>query len=87
MERNDIYMIQRTNYKEMTMKLLEHIDLLKNYYGEKLAVALSRKYVCWYSKNFYDAKRFRENYMKISDYQEALTAIENYFNQNEGRTE
>ena len=27
MERNDIYMIQGTNYKEMTMKLLEHIDL------------------------------------------------------------
>lgn len=72
---------------EIRQTLLEHIDLLKNYYGEKLAVALSRKYVCWYSKNFYDAKRFRENYMKISDYQEALSAIENYFNQNEGRTE
>ena len=27
MKQNDIYMIQGTDYKEMTMKLLEHIDL------------------------------------------------------------
>ena len=34
MERNDIYMIQGTNYKEMTMKLLEHIDLADNICGD-----------------------------------------------------
>lgn len=72
---------------EIKNTLLEHFALLKSYYGEKLAVALSRKYVCWYSKNFYDAKRFRENYMKINDYHTALEEIENYFNQNEERTE
>jgi nifR3 family TIM-barrel protein len=59
--------------------LLEHIALLKEYYGEKLALALSRKYICWYSKGFYDAKRFRENYMKIEDYAQALSFIEAYF--------
>jgi tRNA-dihydrouridine synthase len=52
---------------------------LKEYYGEKLALALSRKYICWYSKGFYDAKRFRENYMKIEDYAQALSFIEAYF--------
>ena len=39
---------------EIKQTLLKHVDLLKNYYGEKLALALSRKYVCWYSKNFYE---------------------------------
>lgn len=59
----------------------EHIGKLKIYYGEKLALALSRKYVCWYCKNFYDAKRFRENYMKINDYQTALELIDCFFQQ------
>ena len=59
--------------------VLNHIELLKAYYGEKLAIALSRKYVCWYSKNFHDAKKFRENYMKINDYGEAVSEINAYF--------
>lgn len=59
--------------------VLRHTGLLKEYYGEKLAVALSRKYVCWYSKNFYDAKRFRENYMKINDYETAIAELKQYF--------
>ena len=72
---------------EIKQTLLKHVDLLKNYYGEKLALALSRKYVCWYSKNFYDAKRFREAYMKITNYQTALEEIEKYFDQDAERTE
>lgn len=72
---------------EIKHTLQKHIALLKDYYGEKLALALSRKYVCWYSKNLYDAKRFRENYMKINDYQTALDEIEKYFRQNKERTE
>ncbi len=64
---------------EILNTILEHIKLLKEHYDEKLAVALSRKYVCWYSKGFYDAKRFRENYMKISDYKTAIEEIKRYF--------
>lgn len=75
------------NVKEVAQTLLAHISLLKTYYGEKLAVALSRKYVCWYSKNFYDAKRFREYYMKINDYQTALTEIEKYFSSTDEKME
>ena len=65
--------------EEILNTVINHINLLKDYYGESLAVALSRKYVCWYSKNFYDAKKFRENYMKISEYQTALDEIRKYF--------
>lgn len=64
---------------EILNTILSHIEELKSYYDERLAVALSRKYVCWYSKNFYDAKRFRENYMKINDYETAVEEIKKYF--------
>ncbi len=64
---------------EILNTVLKHFELLKAYYDEKLAVALSRKYVCWYSKNFYDAKKFRENYMRINDYDIAVKEIEKYF--------
>lgn len=73
---------QKQPAQEVKNTLLEHISLLTEYYGEKLALALSRKYVCWYSKNFRDAKRFRENYMKINDYQAAVAEINAYFDQN-----
>lgn len=66
---------------EIKNTLIEHFALLREYYGEPLAVSLSRKYVCWYSKNFYDAKRFRENYMRIDNYEQALAEIEGYFSQ------
>ena len=73
---------QKQPAQEVKNTLLKHISLLTEYYGEKLALALSRKYVCWYSKNFHDAKRFRENYMKINDYQAAVAEINAYFDQN-----
>lgn len=73
---------QKQPAQEVKNTLLKHISLLTEYYGEKLALALSRKYVCWYSKNFRDAKRFRENYMKINDYQTAVAEINAYFDQN-----
>ena len=73
---------QKQPAQEVKNTLLKHISLLTEYYGEKLALALSRKYECWYSKNFRDAKRFRENYMKINDYQTAIAEINAYFDQN-----
>lgn len=59
--------------------LVRHMGLLKEYYGEKLALPLSRKYVCWYCKSLRDAKRFRENYMKITDFEAAFAAVEAFF--------
>lgn len=59
--------------------LLTHIKELVSYYGETMAVQISRKYVCWYSKNLYEAKRFREAYTKINDFNEALAEIHRYF--------
>ena len=60
--------------------LLRHIKELISYYGEKLALPLSRKYVCWYCKNLRDARKFRENYVRINNFDDAFRAIEDYFN-------
>lgn len=59
--------------------LLTHIKELIAYYGEKLALSISRKYVCWYCKNLHDARKFRENYVKIDNFADAFQAISDYF--------
>lgn len=59
--------------------LLKHIRGLVDYYGERLALGLSRKYVCWYCKNMRDARKFRETYVHIDNLQEAYQEIDNYF--------
>ena len=59
--------------------LLSHLEALISYYGEKLALPLSRKYAGWYSKGLRDAKRFRENYNKINDLHLAKAEIEKFF--------
>lgn len=65
---------------EIKQILLTHIKELITYYGEKLALSISRKYVCWYSKNCHEARKFRENYVRINNFAEAFEAIEEYFN-------
>ena len=65
--------------EEIKNTLLLHINKLIDYYGEHLGVAISRKYVCWYSKNFRDAKKFRESYMKITNKDDSMRAVENFF--------
>ncbi len=59
--------------------LLAHIKELTDYYGEKTALALSRKYVCWYCKNMREARKFREVYVRINDFATALAEINRYF--------
>ncbi len=65
--------------KKIYQTLLRHVQYLKDYYGAKIALGLSRKYVCWYCKKLFDAKKFREKYMKITDFDFALKEIESYF--------
>lgn len=59
--------------------LLNHIKGLVDYHGEKLALGLSRKYVCWYCKNMHDARRFREAYVRIDNLADAYKEIDRYF--------
>lgn len=59
--------------------LLTHIKELVSYYGEKTALGLSRKYVCWYCKSLRNACRFRENYVRITSLEQAVTEVNRYF--------
>ena len=65
--------------RELKEALLQQLSDMIDFYGKEMAVAISRKYVCWYSKNLRDAKKFREIYTKIYDYNLAVQAIEDYF--------
>lgn len=69
----------RPSVGEIKQTLLRHIEYLIDYYGTDMALQISRKYVCWYSKNLRDAKRFRETYMHITDYKQAYEEINDYF--------
>lgn len=69
--------------KEIKEALLQQLADMVEFYGKEMAVAISRKYVCWYSKNLRDAKRFREIYTKIYDYNIAVNAINDYFSKQE----
>lgn len=69
--------------RELKEALLQQLADMVDFYGKEMAVAISRKYVCWYSKNLRDAKKFREIYTKIYDYNLAVQAIEDYFSKQE----
>lgn len=72
-----------TPVSELKVALLQQLADMVEFYGKNMAVAISRKYVCWYSKNLRDAKKFRECYTKIYDYDVAVKTITDYFSEQE----
>ena len=82
------YLVSKTLPQSITVKeikeaLLQQLEDMVDFYGKEMAVAISRKYVCWYSKNLRDAKKFREKYTRIYDYTTAVQTIESYFTDRE----
>ena len=65
--------------REIKEALLQHLNDMVEYYGTTMGVSISRKFVCWYCKNLRDAKKFRETYTKIYDYELAIKTINDYF--------
>ncbi len=59
--------------------LLKHLRMLMDYYGEKAGIAVSRKHVGWYVRSLYEAKKFREQYTKLTDFETAEKLINDYF--------
>lgn len=68
-----------TSIQQIKNTLLHHIQYLIDYYGEHMALQISRKYVCWYCKGLRDAKQFREKYMRINNYEDAYQEINRFF--------
>ena len=75
----------KISVSEIRTALLAHIKELTDYYGERMALPLSRKHVCWYCKSMFDAKRFRETYTKINNFADAIDEINRYFDSCEQR--
>lgn len=71
---------QKITIEQIKKTLLTHIKELRDYYGDRTALALSRKYVCWYCKGLHNAKQFREQYVKTTDFDTAFDVIDDYFN-------
>lgn len=69
----------KTEIKQIKDALLKHLKGLLSYYGERTALGLARKYVCWYCKNLRDARKFREKYVRIDNMIQALEEIDNFF--------
>ena len=59
--------------------ITRHVKLLSDYYGERTALGLARKYVCWYCKGLKGACRFREHFVTIDNMNDAFIAIDNFF--------
>ena len=68
-----------TEIKQIKDALLKHLKGLLSYYGERTALGLARKYVCWYCKNLRDARKFRERYVRIDNMSQALDEINSFF--------
>ncbi|MDD4556804.1 MAG: tRNA dihydrouridine synthase DusB [Alphaproteobacteria bacterium] len=71
--------LPKPTVQEIKQVLLKHMDELLAYYNEQIGLPVTRKYVCWYCKNLYDAKRFRERYNRIDNYADAVAEINDYF--------
>lgn len=83
-ERTDAYLRAESELPEPEVAaveemLLKHLHLLVEYYGERNGIAVSRKYVGWYVKSLYEAKKFRELYTKLNTLSEAEDLVKQYF--------
>lgn len=67
------------NIDQIKETLQKHLRLLIEYYGEKAGIAVSRKHIGWYVRSLYEAKKFREQYTKLTDFAAAEQLINEYF--------
>lgn len=63
---------------EIRENLLEHLELMLNYYGEYRAVRIARKHIGWYCKGLRNSTIFKEKINKIDNYQELINYINGF---------
>ena len=69
----------KAEVEQIKNTLLQHLELLAEYYGDFSGLAISRKHIGWYVRGLYEAKRFREEYTKINELSRARNLINEYF--------
>ena len=59
--------------------VLQHLDLMMNYYGAKTAVTMFRKHIAWYSSGYPNSAQFRIQVNQITDEKELVKAIKDFW--------
>ncbi len=66
---------------EVCKILIKHVINLHHFYGEYQGLRIARKHIGWYCKRQNDADAFRTLINRIDSASEQLSALENYFNE------
>ncbi len=59
--------------------VLQHLDLMMNYYGARTAVPMFRKHIAWYSSGRPGSAQFRIKINQITDEKELIKAIKDFW--------
>lgn len=60
--------------------IMEHFNLIVEYYGEKAGVPMFRKHAAWYSNGMKDSTSFRMRVNQITNAKEIVIVIKEFFN-------
>ena len=62
--------------------MMRHITQLHDFYGFEQGIRIARKHVGWYFNSYLQGRKFKQNFNKINDAKEQLTAIASWFEDN-----
>jgi tRNA-dihydrouridine synthase B len=71
--------LQEPGLEEVRDILLGHLENLYDFYGEHTGVLMARKHISWYSKGQPHGGAFRQAVNRVSDAEEQLTMVKNFF--------
>ncbi len=59
--------------------ILDHLTMLKEYYGPRTGTVLAKKHVCWYSHGLSNGAKFRQQVHQIEDFERLKDFVEDFF--------
>ena len=73
--------------KNIGQIVLQHLDLIIDYYGAKTGVPMFRKHAAWYMNGYYGSAKFRGRCYQLSSYAEAEALAEEFIALQKSREE
>ncbi len=64
---------------EIRQTLVEHLENLYRFYGERTGVRVARKHISWYSKGLHGSAAFRDGVNRIERAEEQLALVSEFF--------
>jgi tRNA-dihydrouridine synthase B len=64
--------------------MLDHLNDLHDFYGQKRGVRVARKHLTWYCENLANADEFRYRAVRVDSASEQLDLIREYFDRDDG---